>query len=123
MISTPNIYVEDYEELLSSNKLDDRAREFHKYIQTDIILYMYFYIQVFKYRYGYSINTSYEASVKKYIHDYYDRFQILPYQLYDYVCTVNDTGYEIWFTTIKKMILQEMGYLVETDTFYDFISK
>ena len=123
MISTPNIYVEDYEELLSSNKLDDRAREFHKYIQTDIILYMYFYIQVFKYRYGHSVNTLYEASVKKYIHDYYDRFQMLPYQLYDYVCTINDTGYEIWFTTIKKMILQEMGYFVETDTFYDFISK
>lgn len=123
MTAAPTVYVNDYNELVESNNLDEKSKDFHKYIQADIILYMYFYIQVFKYRYGNRINTHYEADAKKYIHEYLNRFQMLPCHLYDYVCAVNDTGYELWFTTIRKIIVQEMGYLVETDTFYDFISK
>ena len=121
--ATANVFIEDYNELVDANKLNEKAIAFHKYIQADIILYMYFYIQVFKYRYRNNINTFYEATVKKYIHEYLDRFEMLPCHLYDYICMERDFGYELWFTAIRKMIVKDMGYLVETDTFYDFISK
>lgn len=121
--SVPTVYVDHYNELVKMNKLDDKSKNFHKHIQADIILYMYFYIQVFKYRYENDINTFYEATVKKYIHDYLKRFEMFPCHLYDYICEFNDTGYELWFTEIRKLILEELGLFVEADTFYDFISK
>jgi len=121
--ATMETYVEDYDDLLNKNNLTDQICEFHKNSQIDIILYMYFYIQVFKYNYTVDFNNKYEAEVKYHIHQFYKRFNMNPVILYDYACTLNDTGYEIWFTTVRKSVLNHMGLFIETDSFYDFISK
>ena len=121
--ATMGIYIEDYENLINNRDLSEKSKEFHKDIQADIILFIYFYIQGFKYRYRNNINTNYEALAKKYIHEYLDRFEMLPCNLYNYICETHSTGYELWYTTVRNSVYEAFGCFVETDTFYDFISK
>ena len=120
--TTIEVFVEEYNKINPASLINDDI-EFYKFIQADIILYMYFYIQVFKYTYGNSFNTFYEAKAKKYIHEFLDRFRMFPCVLYDYVCAYRNGGYDLWFTEVKKAVRHHMGYFIEADTFYDFISK
>jgi len=120
--STIEVFVNEYNKI-DPSALTDKDIEFYKFIQADVILYMYFYIQIFKYTYGNSFNTFLEAKAKKYIHEFLDRFRMFPCVLYDYVCAYRNNGYDLWFTEVKKSVRHHMGYFIETDTFYDFISK
>jgi len=115
-------YIEDYNNLLEQNKLEQEDIDFQILMQTDSILHMYFYLQSFKYNNFYNFNRNYESKVKKYINEFYDRFNTDPFSLYEYIDTKYDEHGKM-YNDIRNSAKAAVGPFIEVDSFFDFISK
>lgn len=118
--STMEVYIEEYNK--DKDNMSEDLHEFYKKIHTDSILFMYFYLQIFKY-YKYISNIDYDIEydniVKSYIKDFYKRFNINSEELLKYATNNSDNSlYEN-----AKRGAKYTAYFVEMESFIDFIKK
>ena len=119
--STIDVYKEDYIEFLDKNKDRDeeyknRQGAFYAKMYIDVILYMYFYIQAFKFynKYNYDMNNIFIAKSK--IREFYRIFNLSPEMVLQ---LVSENG---WYNSIRDSAKNATGNIVEYETFYDFIA-
>ena len=115
-------YIDDYNELKEKGELEEFDIKFHKMMQTDLILYMYFYIQSFKFNHINDLDPNIECKAKTHIKNYYKRFDTTSIDLYEYI----DNFYEErgrWYNDILINAKRAVGPFIEVDSFFDFISK
>lgn len=117
--STLGIYIDDFNKIVSENKLTEADVDFHVKMYADVILYMYFYIQAFKFSRGLNSNIEYEYVVKQHIRNFYATFKVDPGFLYNLVTSDNAA----WYNAVRMSAANATGYFVEIDPFLDFISR
>lgn len=117
--STLGVYNKDFDNLVVNNQLTEEDIDFHVKMYADVILYMYFYIQAFKFTRGLDSNVEYEYVVKQHIRNFYAKFKVDPGFLYRLVTDNN----AMWYNAVRVSATNATGGFVEVDTFIDFISK
>lgn len=117
--STLGVYLENFDSLSKENKLTDENIKFYIRMYIDVILYMYFYIQSFKFNRGLTFNIEREYVVKQHIKNFYSKFDVDPSFIYRLV----SENKAIWYNAIRENAIVATGFFIEIDSFIDFISK
>ena len=115
--ATIDTFIDDYSSLSEPNEKDIL---FHRKIQADMINYMYFYIQAFKYHKKEEHLSEYETKCKKYVNDYYERFNTNADELFNFI--LYEEG-ESWYNSNREAVTEFIGKFVEIESFKDFLSK
>ena len=128
--STVDVYMEDFKKTaMETEDADEETKakfvEFYAKMYIDVILYMYFYMQGFKYydRHGYDLNN--ETIIRRYIRQFYDIFNITPEIVVHMVANqrVGDKNEKNWYNAVRESASIATGDIIESETFYDFISR
>lgn len=121
MNATIDTYIEDYNNLVKSGNITEYDIEFHRMIHADVILYMYFYLQSFKFNHSNDYDLNIEFTIKKHIKDYYKRFNTTCIDLFNYIEYHEERGK--WYCDVWESVKYGVGPFIEVDSFFDFISK
>lgn len=121
MNATIDTYIEDYNNLVESGNITEYDIEFHRMIHADVILYMYFYLQSFKFNHSNDYDLNIEFTIKKHIKDYYKRFNTTCIDLFNYIEYHEERGK--WYCDVWESVKYGVGPFIEVDSFFDFISK
>ena len=129
--ATYDVSVNEYNKLLEEKKiLSEDDIKFYTRIQTDGLLYQYFYLQTFKYN-NKNQSKEHEERVKQNIKEYYERYNINAEFLYNLACEelidddIRDGGIysKIQYNGVRCSVIDSCGNFIETDSFIDFISN
>ena len=119
--STIDVYMDDFRKTAIETQDSDEETKlkfanFYARMYIDVILYMYFYMQGFKNydRFGYDLHN--EFVVKRYIRQFYQIFNIAPEAVLQMVKENN------WYNSVRESAAIATGNIVESETFYDFIT-
>ena len=117
--STIGYYLDDY--IWSVNELKDESDENisnHIYSCVEVIMYMYFYIQGFRYKNPAGYKLENEILAKKYIRAFCEVFKCDVNLIYAWALS-NDT---YWYNAVRKSANIGVGQFMESYTFYAFLS-
>lgn len=118
--ATLGVYMNRFNELKAQNSVTEDDILFYVHMYADVILYLYFYIQGFKFgRPIKDFDFEKEFVVKHYIKTFYNTFGVDPVFLYNMVTE----NYAAWYNSVRESAAIGVGNFVETDSFFDFISK
>ena len=116
--STLGYYIDDY--IYSVNELKDDSDEnilSHVRSCIEVIMYMYFYIQGFRYKHPLNYILENEIIAKKYIRAVCEVFSCDV--AFIYACALSDNGH--WYNAVRQSANIGVGQFVESYTFYDFL--
>jgi len=121
MNATIDVYIDDYNNLKDSSQLGTYEIDFHKMMHADVILYMYFYLQSFKFNHNDDYDLNIAFSIKKHIKNFYKRFNSNSIDLYNFIDNYHGRGK--WYNDVRDSVEHGVGPFIEIDSFFDFISK
>ena len=118
--STIDFYLEDY--IYAVNVLKDTSeKNVYDHIRSciDVLMYLYFYVQGFKFRNPNNYVIENEFLAKLYVRKVYETFGINADFIYECVIQNNSD----WYNRVRDYAKIGAGNFIETYTFYDFLTK
>ena len=120
LASTGGVYIKDYYEYLENPIVSQEDHRLsHLRLAIDVILYMYFYIQAFKFNTPGEYKLKNEFTAKEYIRKVVEVFNTNREFIYDQVS--ENSAY--WYNAVRESAIIGTGAMVEIDSFKDFLYK
>lgn len=129
--ATHGVYETEYDKLLKkyNGNISNEDKDFYKGLFADCLIFQFMYLQQFKFS-----NKNYildqEKVVKQNIRNFYKRFNLTSKDFYELACQecLNNEREDaettkIWYNSVRRNVTISCGNFIETDNFYDFISK
>ena len=113
--STGNIYIEDFKKHINNIDADNKIA--HLYRCIDVILYLYFYLQSFKFNYPNDYVLENEFACKEYIRKVVN---ILHFSRNDIFGIVANNEAK-WYNDVRKSAIDSVGNFIEVDSFKEFL--
>lgn len=118
--STIDFYIEDY--IYSVNELKDTTEDnLYNHIRSciDVLMYLYFYVQGFRFNNPTSYIQENEFLAKSYVRKVCEIFNIDTNFIY--LCIIQNHGE--WYNNVRKSANIGAGQFVESYTFWDFLNN
>ena len=119
--STMDYYLDDY--FYSVNELKDQSEEnVYNHLRSclDVLMYMYFYVQGFKFKNKFNYNRENEFLLYQYKQVLCKIFNINADFIYQCVSVDGDAA---WYNSVRKSSMIGVGNFIEQESFFDFLFK